>query len=302
MNQDRVIGVIVTYFPSVEPLGELLSSLKSQVHSVVVIDNGSSEDFKGWLSDRENPHVHGIFLGENRGIAAAQNIGIRWTIDHGANYVLLSDQDSGPASDMVARLLDAARQVAANGHKVAAVGPRYMDARQQASPPFIQIRGLRICRQTCGDAFSIVPVDFLIASGSLIPTVTLVEVGLMQESLFIDYVEFGWGARAKKHGFDMFGVCAAKMRHDLGDEPIRLVGWAFPVRSPHRHYYTFRNAVWLYIHSAFPLNWKLADGLRLLLKYVFYATFARPRLAHVRMMTLGIWHGLNGRLGRLDAK
>jgi rhamnosyltransferase len=49
-----------------------------------------------------------------------------------------------------------------------------------------------------------------------------------------------------------------------------------------------------------PLHWKLTDGYRLFLKYGFYMLFTKSRLEHLRMMTLGIWHGLRGRSGRLD--
>jgi rhamnosyltransferase len=302
VTEEMVVGVIVTYYPSVGPLSDLLSALQPQVDSVVVVDNGSPESFKVWLSERVDTSVQGVFLDENRGIAAAQNVGVRWARERYASHVLLLDQDSLPASDMVARLLDAAGRMAARGHKVAAVGPRFLDERRQNPPPFTQVRGVRVRRQNCDDASSVVPVDCLIASGCLIPTPVLDVVGMMQEDLFIDYVDIEWGLRAKQHGFESFGVCAAQMGHDLGDEPIRFVGRAFPARSPLRHYYILRNAVWLYGHASFPLNWKLADGWRLLLKYVFYSLFARPRLTHLRMMTLGIWDGLNSRLGRLDTK
>jgi rhamnosyltransferase len=50
-----------------------------------------------------------------------------------------------------------------------------------------------------------------------------------------------------------------------------------------------------------PTHWKLTDGYRLFLKYGFYALFTKSRLEHLRMMTLGIWHGLRGRNGSLDA-
>jgi rhamnosyltransferase len=72
------------------------------------------------------------------------------------------------------------------------------------------------------------------------------------------------------------------------------------VHTPLRHYYHFRNAVWLYRQNWVPRNWKWVDGYRLLLKYVFYSLFARPRVTHWRMMTLGIWHGLRGRAGCLE--
>jgi rhamnosyltransferase len=56
----------------------------------------------------------------------------------------------------------------------------------------------------------------------------------------------------------------------------------------------------MYRQSWLPLHWKLADGWRLLLKYGFYTIFAKPRRQHWWMMTMGVWHGLSGRMGRLN--
>jgi len=122
----------------------------------------------------------------------------------------------------------------------------------------------------------------------------------MREDLFIDYVDIEWGLRARHQGFQSYGVCSAYMRHSLGDHPINFFGKNIPLHSPLRHYYHFRNAVLLYREAWVPLNWKLVDGWRLCLKYVFYSLFAKPRMAHWRMMTLGLWHGLKGKTGKLE--
>lgn len=300
MIEEKVVGVIVTYHPHIERLSDLLSTLHSQVHLVVVVDNGSGGNFKTWLSKHLSRQVYSVFLDENRGIAAAQNLGVRWAKERSASHVLLLDQDSLPASDMVARLLKAVSDVTTSACKIAAAGPRFQDGRHHIRAPFSQIRGMRIIRGKCDDVSSIVKVDYLIASGCLVPASVFDAVGMMREDFFIDYVDIEWGLRAKQHGFELLGVCSARMGHNLGEEPIKLAGRAFPVRDPIRHYYLFRNAIWLYCHLPVPVNWKLVDGWRLLMKYVFYMLFARPRLAHLQMMTMGILHGVRGRLGKLD--
>ena len=263
MNENKIIGVVVTYCPKIAPLNDLLLALRNQIDLVMVVDNGSPKDIKDWLSLRVDEFVHTAFLDENKGIAAAQNIGINWARERGAKYVLLHDQDSLPAPDMVARLLSALHDKSLTGVKIAAVGARYMDSRQNNPPPFIQIRGLRLSRHAC-TAASVVEVDYLIGSGSLIPISALDAVGPMLEKLFVDYVDIEWGLRAKEKGYGCYGVCEAKMKHDLGDSPIQFARKAFPARSPLRHYYMFRNATWLYFHTSLPLNWKLVDGWRLL--------------------------------------
>ena len=132
------------------------------------------------------------------------------------------------------------------------------------------------------------------------PMRALDAVGDMRESLFIDYVDIEWGLRAKSKGFLSFGACGAGMAHDLGDEPFVFFGKKYPHHSALRHYYHFRNAVWMYRQPWLPVHWKLADGWRLLLKYGFYTLFAKPRHQHWWMMTKGVWHGLTDRMGRLN--
>lgn len=299
MAQSHKLGitaVVVTYQPESEVLERLLEMLVPQVTSVVVVDNGSHSEPAAWNSECVINPVELLLLGVNRGIAAAQNIGIQWARDRGAGFVLLMDQDSVPASDMVEKLLSALSE-----HPLpAAAGPRYMDARQDNPPPFIRVHGLRLKRCECVTAKSVVPVDYLIASGCLIPMLVLDKVGGMRDDLFIDYVDIEWGLRARHHGFQSYGVCHAHMQHSLGDHPIKFFGKSIPLHSSLRHYYHFRNAVLLYKEPWVPLNWKLVNGWRLCRKYVFYSLFAKPRLAHWRMMTLGLWHGFVGKTGKLE--
>jgi rhamnosyltransferase len=238
----------------------------------------------------------------NLGIAAAQNAGIAWARQHQADYVILFDHDSEPAPDMVARLTEAASSLRQSGHTIAAVGPRFCDERQDNPPPFIYVEGWRLRRRQCATAEAVVPSTYLISSGCLMPMQALDAVGGMDERLFIDYVDTEWGLRAGHMGLSCFGVCSAHMQHRLGDAPLRFMGRPVPLHSPLRHYYHMRNAVWLYRQPHIPAGWKRADGLRLLQKYIFYTLFAPQGLRHWRMMTLGIWHGLRGRLGPIAKK
>jgi rhamnosyltransferase len=294
------MAIVVTYQPRDAELNALLAALRPQLAGVCVVDNGSARNPAQTIHPEffADSWCELIRLPSNQGIAAAQNAGIECARAAGAAFVVLFDQDSEPAPDMVTRLLAVARSQTASGVAVAGVGPRYVDARQDNPPPFIRIRGLSVERQRCHPARPVVEVDYLISSGCLIPMATLDAVGGMREDLFIDYVDIEWGLRAKRAGFQSFGVCDATMRHALGETPLNLLGRKLPLHSPLRHYYHFRNAVRLYCEAGLPLNWKLADGWRLLLKYGVYSWFARPRHEHWWMMTLGIAHGIMGRMGK----
>lgn len=289
---DCIYAVVVTYNPDLRKVDLLFSKLLSQVTGLIVVDNGSSQEVVRWLgSQMISIEYEVIELEQNQGIATAQNIGIQHAKADGATHVVLFDHDSDPNADMVAKLLNAIKHEQAKGTKVAAAGPRFVDLRQKSLPPFVRVEGFQLKTITC-TCQGVLKVDYLIASGCLIPMQTLEKVGCMKDELFIDYVDIEWGLRAKSLGFQSLGVCDAHMGHSLGDTTIQFRGKVHPLHRPTRHYYHFRNAIKLYKQSDVPFNWKVADSRRLLRQYIFYSLFAKPRFRHWWMMTKGIWHGV----------
>lgn len=293
-----VVAVVVTYHPLMDKLGGGLDVLASQVDTVVIVDNSADADVSAWLADHSGDRRETILLGQNLGVAAAQNIGIARARERRAKYVVLFDQDSVPAPDMVARLLAVVQKKQMEGCRLAAVGPRYFDVMQGCLRPFVQVRGLRVRRFDCERPDEVLEVDHLIASGCLIPLSVLDEVGGMSEPLFIDYVDTEWCLRAWRKGYQLFGVCDATMQHGLGDKPNYFLGRYLPVHGPLRHYYLFRNAVWLYRQGWIPLAWKLATAQRLLLKFLYFSIIPSGRLTQINMIVRGIWDGIMNRMGR----
>ena len=290
-----VASVVVTFHPDLSVLELQVKQLKAQHTYIVIVDNGSEIDLGEWNERHQFGIDEIILLGLNRGIAVAHNMGIQHVREQGFSHVLLMDQDSIPGPGMVDALLGQAKE----HPRSAAIGPRYIDPKQDNPPPFIEVKGLKLVRHNCEGAKNVLPVDYLISSGSLIALSTLDIVGGMREDLFIDYVDIEWGLRAKQMGFQSYGVCGAQMLHSLGENPIKFFKKSIPIHSPLRHYYHFRNAVLLYRSPKVPLNWKLVDGHKLFLRFGFYGLYAKPRLQHLKMMSLGLLHGLLNRSGPL---
>jgi rhamnosyltransferase len=283
------VAVIVTFHPSLAKLRQLLACIAPQVGSVVVVDNGSAENIATVL-DPGLPHVHYIEMGRNVGLAAAQNVGIDWALAADAQHIIFFDQDSSPADDMVQVLLQASCALQSKGCVVGAVGPCFVDVQKG-----IQLNPSKLPALLHGH----IPRTTLIASGSLISTAVLEQVGKMAEALFIDYVDLEWCLRAGAQGFEHYQIAGAQMMHSIGDDPIRFLGKNWPSHSPIRHYYMFRNAIWMYQQPSIAMGWKWLDGCKLIRKFVFYSLFAKPRLAHVRMMVRGLCDGLIGKMGPL---
>jgi rhamnosyltransferase len=288
-----IIAVVISYQPDTDALQRQVACLTRQVKRIVVVDNGSEQNPTEVLASIPGDTVEIILLGKNLGVAAAQNIGIERAQNLGARAVLLMDQDSVPRPDMVAKLAEALGQ----RPDAAAVGCRYGDPRRRPTSPFVRVRGLKIGRVRCSQDGDIVEVDLLIASGSLIPVRVLEKVGGMREDFFIDYVDTEWCLRARRRGYRLYGACAARMEHSLGDYAISVLGLQRPMHSPLRQYYQLRNAVALYREAWVPWRMRLADTLRLAAKYILVSAVCRPRAQYLGMMTLGIWHGLLGKAG-----
>lgn len=299
-----VSAVLVTYQPDTEQLRATIQAVAGQVAHIFIVDNGSADFSSDWcrqFSGQVKSELHLLRQHENFGIGAGHNIGIRHAIERGSRFVLLLDQDSQVASDMVVRLRSAHGQLEARGISVAALGARYRDAENGALSRFVRVGMGRFEHIGCEDMASTVAADFLVSSGSLLSVATLRIVGLMDESLFIDHVDTEWCFRAKAKGLGVFGVCGAVMTHALGEQ--RKEVWFLrkrivPFHKPFRYYYMFRNSVLLYRRTYMPWNWKFADILRCLKMAMFFSWAAENRLACLKMMCLGVIDGLKGVSGK----
>jgi rhamnosyltransferase len=302
----RAVAVVVTYRPDTAALATLLEALGPQVEQVVVVDNGTPGDDVRRTLATALPGARLVELGANRGIAAAQNRGIETARALGASHVLLSDQDSVPAPDMVRRLLAALDDAAGSpAGRLVAVGPVTVDERTGAAPLVFtaQRSGPRRAPELPTEDGALVDVPFLIASGTLIDVAVLDEVGPMDESLFIDHVDLEWGMRAQRAGLRLAVVIGARLSHSLGDD-TRRVPWRsrhVHVQSVERSYYMVRNTLVLVRGDLLPAAWR-RGYLLWLVRYVgFYVLAVPPRLRRLRLMVRGAGDALRGRTGPLTS-
>ena len=297
-----VCSIIVTYRPDTTLLERVLTAIRQQVAQVLVVDNGSVTEFITWL--RLNAGwVEIIEIGENLGVAAAQNRGIVWAKTKGFSHVLFLDQDSIPESEMVRNLIAASIYLDRDNGPLAAVGPRIVDARTEKDFPFINFRPLSVKRRICRQPFSgkYVLTDFLISSGMLVSLSVFEHVGMMDEGFFIDNVDLEWCFRARSYGFALYGVCDTELKHSLGDQVIHF--WLGRPVDIYRHsllrqYYMIRNRIFLYRKNYSPLSWVIQDIFRLSIKLIFLVLFLPQGLGNIRMTLNGIRDGLRGKMGK----
>ncbi len=71
--------------------------------------------------------------------------------------------------------------------------------------------------------------------------------------------------------------------------------------QPLRNYYFYRNVVWLFRQDYVPRVWKRILLRQMIKRFLLFSSSIAPRFAYFKMMTLGIWHGIRGRLGPFDS-
>lgn len=302
-NKYTVFAILVTYEPDEDLLYQNVSAIVSQVDQVVIVDNGSSCFCKFSQQLRKFKKVFLIDLSVNLGIAAAFNIGIKYVQQNGVKYVILLDQDSIASKNMVQDLIVMHNQLTQAGYRVSAVGPRFYDRSNGSisTPVTYSFLGTMSSKNIL-EQFSAIAVNFLISSGSLILTSIFEDVGIMRESLFIDFVDTEWILRSERFGYRAFMHDKVYMTHARGEhcKRIWLGRWRyFPINKPFRYYYLFRNALLLMADPVVSFKWKVLESQRLIRITLVILLYSEKKISTLRYIVMGICDGFRGRYGKI---
>lgn len=207
---ERIYAVIVTYHPEAD-FPAHLAAILPQVEGVVVVHNGG--DLPALPAE-----VTLIANSENKGLAAAQNQGILAALAKGAEWILLLDDDSAPAPDMIAQM-QSAYAAFPEPERLGLIAPRVYD--RAVGKTYRHIRGNRwwCWPQNWQNAKEyppyLTPLCFAIASGSLMPAHVFAKLGLMREDFFIDHIDTEWCARLLSAGYTIMAAPRAALSHAL---------------------------------------------------------------------------------------
>lgn len=291
---------IVTYQPKLAHIEKLLTFLKPHASHVVLIDNASKNQAElARLASDSN--AHSILFDDNLGLGAAHNAGIEYANSNNCDYILLLDQDSMPDENMIAMLYSQAQAMDNEQKLFSAIGPVYYNEKNLHQSGFVKFGFMRFIHQKAA-VNDMVEADFLISSGALISLAAIKEVGLMNESFFIDHVDTEWFLRAKHKGYNCYGYNQARMKHQLGEvmQRVWLGRWRMvPYHRSFRYYYIYRNSILMYKNKDIALQWKTADIMRLMKMFVVFAILSSKRKNNFSMMRKGIVDGIKGVSGRL---
>lgn len=214
-----IYAIVVTYNAMRRNwIERCLQSLRESTVAVtpIVIDNGSKDGTCEYVPTHY-PEVIWMPQRKNLGFGQANNVGIRYALEHEADYVMLLNQDAAIAPDALSALLDAAQghnallsplQLNGEGTKV---DQMFRKTLHQAD------NGLLEDFLVNHEAKPVYPTGFFAAACWFMPSSMLKEVGGFNPLFFHYGEDDNYQFRARYHGYDNLVVIKARMYHDRGE-------------------------------------------------------------------------------------
>ena len=291
----QILAVVVCFNPEPSSIQYLSNNLQQEGVPMVWFNNGSP----GSLDAIKTPHVLAIIeLEHNLGVAAALNRGFEWALQNGFDAVISFDQDSRPDVGMVGQLQKAWLNAVLQTPCLGAIGPATVDHQSGQDmftfAPYNWTRHRFLPSQN-----KTYVVDHLITSGCLTPCAVWQDVGPMNESLFIDWVDIEWCGRARLKGYQLLMDGGTKMTHSIGEVSRPLFWRRFHFHQPLRHYYLLRNALLIAKQSKFDLGWRMHHILYALRVIVASLLLGDQKLSRLDYAWRGLFHGLIGRSDKI---
>jgi len=276
---------------------ESLADLDYPAYEVVVVDNGSMdgsvEAIRGCF-----PQVTLIENSENMGFAEGNNVGTRRALEHGADYVLLLNNDTVVDSAFLVELVN----VAETDGEIGVASPLifYYDAPDEIWTAGATInwvngstRRLR-AGETAHEGEPTFDVDFVSGCALLAKREVIETTGFLDPDYYLYYEEADWCVRARNQGYRIVCVPQAKMWHKVS----RSIGSSSPLVS----YYMTRNALLFLrkhlsgIQQVLSLGRSLVSTARSVVS-IYTKRKNAHRRANARAQVLGVWDFARGRFG-----
>jgi GT2 family glycosyltransferase len=277
-----------------------LESLTRVEHAplrIVCVDNGSTDGSQQAVRERF-PRVLLIEAGVNLGYSAANNLGIRHALAHGARWVMLVNNDATVAPDVIAGFERAARE-----HPRAGIlaGKVYFAERPQT----VWFAGQRVSEllgysgrprgygRPDGPRYSrLATTGRAVGALMAVSREAIDAVGLLDEELFAYVEDVDWALRVRAAGYEVVFAPGARAWHRVS------ASTGGEAASTHTLYYGVRNTI-IALERRRALS-RMANSLRrcaILATFSLHALTRSNRREALRAVRDGFADARQGRLG-----
>lgn len=222
MNAPSIYVVILNWNGRDDTLACLASVAKIAYPNfrVIVVDNGSADDSVSVIR-AAFPEVDLIETGRNLGFAGGNNVGIKHALEHGADYVLLLNNDTEVDPGILDAFVSAAKRFPDAGvfsGKIYfhAEPNRIWYAGAQWNPKAARFMLVGEGLLDDGTTYSTAcETGYACGCAFFLPAGRVREIGLLDEDFFLYFEETDWCFRAKEAGYPSIFVPGAKLWHKV---------------------------------------------------------------------------------------
>lgn len=274
-----MIAGIILYNPEIDRLKQNVEAILPQVKKLLLVDNGSRNIDNVRSLYEQIDRIVIVELGENMGIATAQNKICQYAKDNGYEWAITLDQDSVSPPNLVSEY-----QKLTNRENVGMICPKVIDRNFGEITYGIDHKGIE-------------EVPQCIASASAIRISAWEKVGGFYEPLFIDGVDFDMCWSLIEQGYKILRTNDVELLHEVGHSCVRHFAGKDRMilnHSPLRYYYIIRNRfITGRRHNRLLRN--LRECVRILYQVNRYET---NRWEKNKMIYIGFLHGFIGKTGK----
>jgi len=216
---------------------------------ILLVDNGSTDGSEAILRERF-PEMEVIQTGANLGFAGGNNVGIRYALEQGADYVWLLNNDTVVKPDSLSALVQIAqadKTVGMVGSKIVYHGEPdllwYAGAVVDSKKPYRPFH-LGLNQRDRGQYDAACDTGYITGCSLLARREMIDAVGLLDDDLFLYFEDADWSARAKAAGWRLVYCPESLVYHKVS---LSIGGAA----SPTLLYYTSRNRLY-FVKRNFP--------------------------------------------------
>jgi GT2 family glycosyltransferase len=216
LNSHPAVSCIVLNWNGGEDTIECLNALQESTYpglTVIVVDNGSTDDSVTRIGS-SHPDLLLLKSGKNLGFAGGNNIGIRYALAHGADFIWLLNNDTKPAPGALTALV----AKALTDHRIGAVASicYYADepSRVQAwagSRVNLNIGYVHLSTEPHEDDW----FHSLNGTSMLVSRNALEAVGLLDEDFFLYWEDTEFSLRLRKKGWRIAAAPDSMVLHKV---------------------------------------------------------------------------------------
>lgn len=274
-SKDLLVGIVIILYRS-DCINVDINTLPKNV-IVIIVDNTPGQN----LNIKSQNQIKYFSLGKNIGIAGAQNYGINIAYKLGCSHIIFFDQDSIIPKNYIEEIVDEYERILLKQPKLFLLGPLIYNGRD----------GLEYKSKIHTDIkthYDFIPRREIISSGSCIAIEKIKDVGVLDNSLFIDFVDFEWCWRANAKGYQSGITPKISLTHFVGQQEYYFLKQLIIISSPTRYFYQTRNYIWLLKYNYVPTEWKINTGIKRILFSLTYPF----KVKEWKSIYLNIWKGI----------